>query len=397
MRRHVLLATLVAVAAASIKQSVPTPVNEIVEGFVTFFATSSCPDGWEPFLPSQGRLLVSVADAATAGVTVGVPLADQEDRQHEHAVATSVTLSQKAIAAIADDNHQAAMHGTYEIAGWTQGEASGYPFVQLPMCRYRGRHAQQSNATLPTASYGTVAYFSSDVESCPEGWVPKDDLTGRIAAAGYSEGGPASNLAPPLASGEDRAHAHTYEATMTTNDVSFAGIEGCCNDEPAATGEYFIAGNASASSTGLPYIQILTCVNQQPTFAASMPPGALLFQELQCPPGWTLVTTISGRLVVSLPDGAAPGATFGGNVLPSAAPVNPMHAHGVEGYVPLPPASVMLDSGCCGDGYAATGNYTFTGKSSSDSANLPYTMLPVCQQTTDKTRNEQFFLAASRC
>ncbi len=53
-------------------------------GFTTFFDAQACPTGWSTINPAQGRLLVSVTDPGQAGVTVGVPLRDAEDRTHTH-------------------------------------------------------------------------------------------------------------------------------------------------------------------------------------------------------------------------------------------------------------------------------------------------------------------------
>jgi hypothetical protein len=66
--------------------------------------------------------------------------------------------------------------------------------------------------------------------------------------------------------------------------VSYAGVDGCCNGNPAANGEYTIAGNSSEASSGLPYIQLLTCLSQAPTFDAKFPGSTLLFNEVGCPP-----------------------------------------------------------------------------------------------------------------
>jgi hypothetical protein len=137
-------------------------------------------------------------------------------------------------------------------------------------------------------------------------------------------------------------------------------------------------------------MQLTTCVNQQPTFEASMPEGALLFHELQCPPGWSLVELINGRFLVGLPDGGSPGASFGGDSLASLHPGSPAHHHTVNGSVALDPASVLLVSGCCGSGYAGTNTYMVSGPSADSPVDLPYTMLPLCQQDSAKAANRRF-------
>lgn len=327
-----------------------------------------------------GRLIVAVANASNAGITVGNALADQEDRQHAHSTQTSFVIPEKQVAAIADDNQQAAMHGTYTWSGTLAPRASGYPFTQLPLCRFRGGGNDTNSTTRPSVGFGTVAPFSPEVSACPTNWSPMHDAAGRVLVPGYAEGGPIPSPAPPLASGEDRVHSHSYAVGFHTQDVSFEGVEGCCNSQPAKQGAVTLDGTGGPASTGLPYVQLLTCVNSDPTFDANLPPGALLFNELACPPGWSLVTTVNGRLLVSLPTDGVAGASFGGDSLPSLHPVNPAHHHTVAGNVTLPPASVLLASGCCGSGYAATGTYAFSGPSADASGDLPYTLMPMCQQ-----------------
>ena len=72
----------------------------------------------------------------------------------------------------------------------------------------------------------------------------------------------------------------------------------------------------SPSSSNLPYIQLLTCVSINKTFEADFPVGAMLFNEISCPPGWNVSLTVSGRFPVALPVNGLPGATFGGPSLP---------------------------------------------------------------------------------
>lgn len=374
-RLHAALVALV--LAAAVAQAGPISV-----GFTTFFTTPACPSGWEIVAP--GRVVVSVVNMSDAGVTVNQPLGDQEDRAHTHSAETTVTLPEKSIAAIADDNKQAAMHGTFPFAAALNAHGSGYPFTQLPLCRYTGTAGNFS------AGFGTVAHFTSDVNRCPAGWTASVGYTGRILMPGFGEGGAVSNSAPPLTSGEDRKHTHVYATSFETTPVAFAGIAGCCNRQPAGQGTVAVAGTSSEASTGLPYLQMLTCTNEEPTFEASMPPGALLFHELRCPPGWSITDTIAGRMLASLPVGGMPGASFGGSSIePGPSPPTPVHDHIVSGNITLPPASVMLDSGGDAHGYAKTATYSVSAPSHDAAAGLPYTMLPMCQQNADKERNQQ--------
>lgn len=188
-------------------------------------------------------------------------------------------------------------------------------------------------------------------------------------------------------------------------------MDGCCNNSPGPSGSYEIATNATESSSGLPYIQLLTCVSQAPTFNATLPTGSLLFNEISCPPGWNgnqlsflpflsffseaplplLLTFLflsfpwflvsyssAGRFIVSLPSGGVAGATFGADSLEPGYTGNLIHDHQFEGQVELGSTGVGLASGCCGGGYAQSNIYYYQGTTGSDATNLPYIMIPMC-------------------
>ena len=49
-----------------------------------------------------------------------------------------------------------------------------------------------------------------------------------------------------------------HDACMQ-GEVDYVGVNGCCNDDVGAQGTYQIDGQAESVSTGLPYMQLLTC------------------------------------------------------------------------------------------------------------------------------------------
>jgi hypothetical protein len=105
-------------------------------GTVAFFGseTGVCPNGWTQAEYAMGRLVVSVVEVGAVGRQVGVPLADQEDRAHEHAFAASVDLTYKSIAAGNGPNNEGAKAQMYPVDGKTDPSPSGLPFIQLLMC-----------------------------------------------------------------------------------------------------------------------------------------------------------------------------------------------------------------------------------------------------------------------
>ncbi len=55
-------------------------------GTVNSFFLTTCPSGWSDFEQSQGRLVVGMPSGGAVGDTVGTPLSDLEDREHNHRV-----------------------------------------------------------------------------------------------------------------------------------------------------------------------------------------------------------------------------------------------------------------------------------------------------------------------
>ena len=106
----------------------------VPSGTIAFFAGGACPAGWTTAAAVQGRLVVGVADGSKGGVTVGTPLGDQEDRQHQHAYTGTVQISSQNIAAADGSNNQGAAAQAYTVAGNTDMGSTSLPFVQVQPC-----------------------------------------------------------------------------------------------------------------------------------------------------------------------------------------------------------------------------------------------------------------------
>jgi hypothetical protein len=102
-------------------------------GVVAFFAGGACPKGWTVAGNVQGRLVVGVTDGAGAGVQVGAPLGDREDRLHKHTYEGTVALPYKSISG-ADGSTNGAAAMTYPVSGTAVGATSGLPFTQVQPC-----------------------------------------------------------------------------------------------------------------------------------------------------------------------------------------------------------------------------------------------------------------------
>lgn len=108
----------------------------VAPGTVAFFGseTAACPDGWAPAEYAMGRLVVSVVEEPLVGRQVGEPLADQEDRTHEHAYFAAINLAYKSVSAADGGNNEGAKAQLYPVEGTTEPAASGLPFIQLLVC-----------------------------------------------------------------------------------------------------------------------------------------------------------------------------------------------------------------------------------------------------------------------
>lgn len=323
-------------------------------------------------------MIVSVDDPSVAGLTLGVQLKNGEDPQHSHVTTGNTSVDSLHIAADSCCNKDGALHGTYPTTGLAESHTSDLPFTQLILCA-----SIASNASY-TVPYGTVSYYSPDVGSCPGNWTGYEPANGRALVPGYDAAGPVPSDTPALTSLEDRVHNHTTYASFSTSQVSYAGIDGCCNNDPTRAATYSIHGAAEDGSSNVPYAQILTCVSKERTFDIELPQGALVFSPLVgCPDGWDLAETVAGRFLVSLPYQGQAGLSFGGSSIPAGA-TQPQHGHAVSGKVTLPPSDIGLASGCCAGGYAGAGDYAFEGSTTPSSIDFPFLMLPLCERIADR-------------
>lgn len=112
----------------------PPADDGVPSGTVAFFSGGTCPPGWTPATEVQGRLVLGAPGDGAVGVTVGDPLADREDRGHQHAYSGSVQTADKAIAAADGSNNSGAQAQSYTVTGTTEAQPSGLPFVQAQAC-----------------------------------------------------------------------------------------------------------------------------------------------------------------------------------------------------------------------------------------------------------------------
>jgi hypothetical protein len=228
-----------------------------------------------------------------------------------------------------------------------------------------------------------VSFFQG--ANCPTGWVPYVSADGRFLVPTVATAPAGLAYGTPLDAGEDRTHTHDFSATFTLSSTSYAGIVGGGNGGVGPAGAITMTGTSDPASTGLPYVQLLTCRKNAPAVPrpTPLPKGLQMFFDMSaCPVGWAQTAATQGRLIVGLPQGAPQDVTFGGETLSSTdgGADARTHAHGNTATLVTTSHGIALASGCCGGGYAENGTYTATQDTAEGDTGLPYLELLQCEK-----------------
>lgn len=105
------------------------------------------------------------------------------------------------------------------------------------------------------APRGIIAYFAGG--KCPAGWVPAEEVEGRLVV-GATSAGVGAKVGAPLGDREDRTHSHALTAEVKLSPKDIVAIDGSNNDGAAARA-YPVAGSASAQTSGLSFVQVQAC------------------------------------------------------------------------------------------------------------------------------------------
>lgn len=214
---------------------------------------------------------------------------------------------------------------------------------------------------------GAISFFAS---ACPTGWEPYETGAGRIVV-GAGSAGAGDFAGTPLESGEDREHSHTGTVTLSPTDVGFAGATGCCHDGLTPSTPIETALTVEPASSGLPYIQLLTCIKRAAPGPVEVPAHAVAwFAANACPAGWSQPPSMTDRFPVAAPSGAANELSFGSSVGVGT------HVHTASGTVELPADGVALAGG--GSGFGGSGDAPYTTAIVAAELELPTIRLRAC-------------------
>jgi len=249
-------------ADASVDRPPPLAGDALPTGAISFFNRTGCPAGWEPFAQAQGRTVVPGGAAAVLAVQ-GEPLADSEERKHQHGVSARLPVPQVSYAGIAGEaNHNLGRGGDTAMVVKSEKSVSALPYVQLLVCK-----KSASPITTRTVPAGTLMFFSA--APCPNGWGQPMTTRGRFLVGLPEKGAPGQPFGgPPLADpgptagpllGERRTHHHLLQGRIKTTAHGIALISSGAADGYAKHGEYIYRANSSEESVDFPYLQLLQC------------------------------------------------------------------------------------------------------------------------------------------
>ena len=70
---------------------------------------------------------------------------------------------------------------------------------------------------------------------------------------------------------------------MSLDSLDFAGIVGCCDDDPTSDGAKSMSAVSGAGGTALPHLSVLACNTTNASAPAALPAGALLLSTAGAP------------------------------------------------------------------------------------------------------------------
>ena len=227
-----------------------------------------------------------------------------------------------------------------------------------------------------------IAFFNA--KECPGGWTPTgnllDVMTGRFLVPVMPNGTTQHTVETALASGENRTHTHSFSSSITLSSTYIHGVDGCCDNSQTSEGKYTFSGTTAASTSEVPYVQLLVCIkSDEPPGSGDIPSGVLMFTAgLDCPSGWSQPSATQGRFMVGLPTGGSPLATFGGD--PLAPHEDRTHVHSFSDSFTPGSKSLTQAPWWKAWGYGHSGAQKYSGESGMASTGLPYMQILQCEK-----------------
>lgn len=103
-----------------------------------------------------------------------------------------------------------------------------------------------------------MIYFVAS-ESCPDGSNPAEDAAGRIIMVTTDTSQVGKTVGTAMLDQKDNTHTHTGTMKVNLPEHSVAGASSCCNGQATTKGDHSASIKTGASTTNLPFIQLLAC------------------------------------------------------------------------------------------------------------------------------------------
>src|SRR3989344_5027142 len=284
--------------------SVPT-------GMIAFFASTSCPVGWDEYTAARGRAIVGLVASGTAAGTVGTALTNQEDRTHTHtgpshshtystAIAHTHTVAGITVAGEASHTHGVGTYDAAAEAAHTHGVGTYDAAAEAAHTHGAGTFAGDSNGAhthstnIQTYSLDNVVdeHILSDINSDNTAAISTDSqgahthtvsgtsaagsshdhaLSGSSAAgsshdhalSGSSAAGSSHDHALSGSSAAGSSHDHALSGSSAAGSSHTHSLSGSTDSTGSASGTRTSDGTGAtgtaATSSIMPYIQLIAC------------------------------------------------------------------------------------------------------------------------------------------
>ena len=112
---------------------------------------------------------------------------------------------------------------------------------------------------LPSKALPSKMIFFVEGTDCPSGSTPAKDAAGRMLLVSTNVGDVGKTFGTALKDQENRTHTHAGSMTVDLPSHHIAAASSCCNDQATTKGKHSKDITSGASTSQLPFIQLLVC------------------------------------------------------------------------------------------------------------------------------------------
>lgn len=214
--------------------------------------------------------------------------------------------------------------------------------------------------------------------SCPAGYEPLEEATGRFLL-GANSNVLGTSSAAPFGHLEDPTHVHIVSGNVQTRKQGIVGAT-TSSGNFARPEDPAVNVSTTAATLGLSYVELRVCRKMVGAAAGApaLPQGTVVpFVSDACPDGFVPYAAANGRFVAGLPAGGTNATSHGGAPMTSGESFS--HQHTYNGQIELLDEFFALATNGDAD-YTDDGTHDFTLPASSVSTTLPFVRLLYCEK-----------------